>query len=77
MLGQGNTEQFQNAFAGSTSSFSAIALGFYSEWWSYDGWSVLSLATKSWPYYSIVGSSKFLGDFENSKRENWANVIIF
>ena len=38
MLGQGNTQQFEDPFAGSTSSFSAIALGFYSGLWSYDGW---------------------------------------
>ena len=38
MMGQGYTENFNNAFAGSTSSFSAIALGFYSGLWSYDGW---------------------------------------
>jgi len=38
MLGQGNTENFNNSFAGSTSSFSAIALGFYNGLWSYDGW---------------------------------------
>ena len=43
MLGQGNTEQFQNSFAGSTNSFSAIALGFYSGLWSYDGWLVTAL----------------------------------
>ena len=51
MLGQGNTEPFQNAFAGSTSSFSAIALEFYSGLWSYDGWSVLSLPTKFLLFY--------------------------
>jgi len=38
MLAQGNTENFENSFAGTKQSFSAIALAFYSGLWSYDGW---------------------------------------
>ena len=38
MMGQGKTENITNGFENSISSFSAVALGFYSGLWSYDGW---------------------------------------
>ncbi|XP_076810397.1 b(0,+)-type amino acid transporter 1-like [Clavelina lepadiformis] len=46
MMGQGGTEYLTNAFEGTTSSFSAIALGFYSGLWSYDGWNQLNYVTE-------------------------------
>uniref|UniRef100_H2ZQ50 b(0,+)-type amino acid transporter 1 n=1 Tax=Ciona savignyi TaxID=51511 RepID=H2ZQ50_CIOSA len=46
MLGQGHTENLTNAFEGSATSFSAIAVAFYSGLWSYDGWNQLNFVTE-------------------------------
>lgn len=40
LMSQGNTENLTEAFKGSETSFSAIAVAFYSGLWSYDGWFV-------------------------------------
>ncbi len=47
LLVDGNTENLKNGFEGSASSFSAIAVAFYSGLWSYDGWSVEISIAKS------------------------------
>jgi len=46
LLANGNTANLQNAFDGSASSFSAIAVAFYSGLWSYDGWNQLNFVTE-------------------------------
>ncbi|XP_052229246.1 b(0,+)-type amino acid transporter 1-like isoform X1 [Dreissena polymorpha] len=45
-LAQGHTTQFQDSFAGSTSSPSTIALAFYQALWAYDGWNNLNYVTE-------------------------------
>ena len=44
---QGNTENLTKAFEGSETSFSAIAVAFYSGLWSYDGWFVIIIYKKN------------------------------
>jgi len=46
VLAQGNTGNLSNGFEGSTASFSAVALAFYSGLFSYDGWDQLSYVTE-------------------------------
>jgi len=46
LLAQGNTENLTDAFKGSATSFSAIAVAFYSGLWSYDGWNQLNFVTE-------------------------------
>ena len=40
MLAQGETQNFDNAFEGTATSFSAFILAFYGGLWSFDGWYV-------------------------------------
>jgi len=46
LMTQGNTENLTKAFEGSETSFSAIAVAFYSGLWSYDGWNQLNFITE-------------------------------
>ncbi|KAK5873763.1 hypothetical protein PBY51_018775 [Eleginops maclovinus] len=46
MLAQGNSENFSNAFEGSSSSVGAIGLAFYNGLWAYDGWNQLNFITE-------------------------------
>ncbi|CAK8682350.1 unnamed protein product [Clavelina lepadiformis] len=62
MMGQGKTENITNGFENSISSFSAVALGFYSGLWSYDGWNQLNFVTeeiknpvKNFPIAILIG----------------------
>ncbi|XP_026864757.2 b(0,+)-type amino acid transporter 1 [Electrophorus electricus] len=45
LLAQGNTQNFANAFEGTT-SFGAIGLSFYNGLWAYDGWNQLNFITE-------------------------------
>lgn len=45
-LGQEHVSQLQDAFTGSTTNPSAIALAFYSALWAYDGWNNLNYVTE-------------------------------
>ncbi|XP_077976188.1 uncharacterized protein LOC144432048 [Styela clava] len=45
-IANGNTQYLTNAFEGTTTSASAIALAFYSGLWSYDGWNQLNFVTE-------------------------------
>jgi len=61
-LGQGNTENFQDPFAGTSSSASAWAIAIYNGMWSYDGWNQLNYVSeelidpvKNFPIVVIVG----------------------
>ncbi|XP_078482152.1 b(0,+)-type amino acid transporter 1-like isoform X2 [Ciona intestinalis] len=46
MAQPGGTDNFVNAFEGSATSFSAIAVAFYGGLWSYDGWNQLNFITE-------------------------------
>ena len=62
MIGEGNTENFQNAFDGTATSPSAWAIAIYNGMWSYDGWNQLNFAseelinpTRNFPIVIIAG----------------------
>jgi len=62
LLVDGKTQNLNNAFEGSASSFSAIAVAFYSGLWSYDGWNQLNFITeelqnpvRNFPLVVLVG----------------------
>ncbi|XP_055504329.1 b(0,+)-type amino acid transporter 1 [Leucoraja erinacea] len=46
LLAQGNTQNFENSFAGSQTSFGSIGLAFYNGMWAYDGWNQLNFITE-------------------------------
>ncbi|XP_076855182.1 b(0,+)-type amino acid transporter 1 [Brachyhypopomus gauderio] len=46
LLAKGNTQNFRNAFEGTTTSFGAIGLAFYNGLWAYDGWNQLNFITE-------------------------------
>jgi len=46
LLCQGNTDNLIDGFKGSETSFSALAVAFYSGLWSYDGWNQLNFITE-------------------------------
>ena len=46
LLCQGNTDNLIDGFKGSETSFSALAVAFYSGLWSYDGWFVKVIRIK-------------------------------
>ncbi|XP_059162937.1 cystine/glutamate transporter-like [Physella acuta] len=45
-LGQGNTENFKDAFEGSDYSAGAISIAFYCGFWAYGGWNYLNFLTE-------------------------------
>uniref|UniRef100_H2Z9J4 b(0,+)-type amino acid transporter 1 n=1 Tax=Ciona savignyi TaxID=51511 RepID=H2Z9J4_CIOSA len=62
MAQPGGTDNFSNAFEGSATSFSAIAVAFYGGLWSYDGWNQLNYITeeiekpnKNFPLAIMIG----------------------
>lgn len=62
MLGQGHSENFENAFEGTATSASAWAIAIYNGMWSYDGWNQLNYASeelidpvRNFPIVIIVG----------------------
>lgn len=46
LLAQGKTDNFSNAFGGTSVSFGAIGLAFYNGLWAYDGWNQLNFITE-------------------------------
>merc|ERR1712226_689249 len=45
-LGMGNTQNFANAFEGSSTSWTSYSVALYSGMWSYDGWNQLAFVTE-------------------------------
>ena len=45
-LGKGNTENFKNAFEGSSTSWTSYSVALYSGMWNFDGWNQLSSVTE-------------------------------
>ena len=62
MLGQGKTENFNDSFAGTSTSLSAWAIAIYNGMWSYEGWNQLNFVseelqnpTRNFPIVICIG----------------------
>ncbi|CAF3775299.1 unnamed protein product [Rotaria magnacalcarata] len=60
-LGQGKTEHLENAFEGTTTKLSGIALAFYNGLFAYDGWNSLNSVTE---------------ELKNPKRNLWLSIVL-